>query len=58
MPTDALLREPDFDFQEYREWCETADLKLRWAELDFIRWLYSPMNSKYLKSPYDTKKEG
>jgi len=41
-----------------RDWCETADLKLRWAELDFLRWLYSPMNSKYSKSPYNTKKEG
>jgi hypothetical protein len=47
MTGDPLDREPDFDFQEYREWCEVADLKAMWAELDFLRWLYSPLNSAY-----------
>jgi hypothetical protein len=44
--TDPLLREPDFDFQEYRAWCERVDARQRWAELDFIQWLYSPANSR------------
>ncbi len=44
--TDALLSEPDFDFQEYRAWCELANLKVRWAELDFVRWLYSEGNTR------------
>jgi hypothetical protein len=56
MTGDPLDREPSFDFQEYREWCEVADLKAMWAELDFIRWLYSPLNSAY--SPNNTTKEG
>ena len=49
-PLDPLDREPDFSFHEYMEWCATADLKFLWAELDFIRWLYSPMNSAYSSS--------
>ena len=44
--TDPLTREPDFDFQAYRAWCETANLKVRWAELDFLRWLYSDLNGR------------
>ncbi len=44
--TDALLREPDFDFQDYRAWCELVDAKLLWAELDFVKWLYSDANSR------------
>ena len=44
--TDALLREPDFDFQDYRAWCELVDAKLLWAELDFVKWLYSDMNGR------------
>ena len=44
--TDALLREPDFDFQEYREWCDTVAAKVLWAEIDFVQWLYSSNNSR------------
>ena len=44
--SDPLMREPDFDFQEYRAWCETATLKVAWAEIDFLRWLYSDLNTR------------
>ena len=44
--TDALMREPDFDFQEYREWCDIADLRVGYAEIDFLRWTYSPLNKR------------
>ena len=44
--TDALLREPDFDFQSYKKWCELVDAKVRWAEIDFLRWLYSESNER------------
>jgi len=43
---DALLREPDYDFAEFREWCETFNTKVEWAEIDFIQWLYSPSNTR------------
>jgi hypothetical protein len=44
---DALLREPDFRFADYMKWCYIADLKTGYAEIDFLRWLYSPLNSAY-----------
>lgn len=43
---DALMREPDFDFQEYRRYAETFDLKTMWAEIDFVQWLYSTWNTR------------
>ena len=57
MPTDALLREPDFKFSEFMEWCDIADLKTGYAELDFLRWLYSPLNSLYSSSNTTNKGE-
>ena len=45
-PSDALLRERDFDFQEFREYAETFNLKWQWAEIDFLRFLYSPFNTR------------
>lgn len=44
--SEPLMREPDFDFQEYRAYCETFDLKVQWAEIDFLQWLYGPGNSR------------
>lgn len=43
---DPLLRERDFDFAEYRRYAETFDLKIEWAEIDFIQWLYSKHNTR------------
>lgn len=33
---DALLREPDFKFSEYMEWCKIADLKPATRNLTFL----------------------
>lgn len=43
---DPLLREPDFDFAEFREWCETYNIKAEWIHFDFVKWLYSENNSR------------
>jgi hypothetical protein len=43
---DILEREPDFDFAQYMEWCKRVDLKVRWAEIDFLQWLYSENNTR------------
>lgn len=40
------LEEPDYDFAEFREWCETFNVQMRWVAFDFIQWLYSPHNTR------------
>ena len=44
--TDPLLNEPDFDFAEFREWCETFNIKTEWVAFDFVKWLYSEDNTR------------
>ena len=44
--TDPLLSEPDFDFAEFREWCETFNIKAEWVAFDFVKWLYSEDNTR------------
>jgi hypothetical protein len=40
------LSEPDYDFAEFREWCETFLIKVEWIEFEFVKWLYSSDNKK------------
>ena len=44
--TDPLLREPDYNFAEFREWCETFNIKVEWVNFDFVQWLYSGNNTR------------
>ena len=44
--TDPLLREPDYNFAEFREWCETFDIKVEWVNFDFVKFLYSKNNTR------------
>lgn len=43
---EILMREPDYDFAEFREYCETFNIKAEWVHFDFVKWLYSENNSK------------
>ncbi len=43
---DEDLPEPDYDFGEFREWCETFGIKAEWVHFDFIKWLYSESNTR------------
>ncbi len=43
---DEGLAEPDYDFAEFRKWCETFDIKAEWVAFDFVKWLYSENNSR------------
>ena len=48
---DPLLRERDYSFAEFREWCETYNIKREWVAFDFIQWLYSGNNSRAYIAP-------
>ena len=37
--------EPDYDFAQFREWCETFDVKVQWIHFEFVKWLYSDANT-------------
>ena len=44
MTSRSDLAEPEYDFAEFREWCETFDIKVQWIYFEFVKWLYSDAN--------------
>lgn len=48
-PADASvvvpLNEPDYDYAEFQRQCETNDIPIGRADVEFIEWLYSEDNS-------------
>ena len=43
---EILDREPDYDFAQFRDWCELTQVRTDDVELEFLMWLYSDANAR------------